>query len=240
MTGCKENCDFNKWDFSAHKANKYELERRSNVGAKRCCNNMVKDGDQITYEEQINKDHKQTEDTLPPKHSRKLPTTRCDDFFMGRHLQEVLNVKDNEIRKLDLNSYLLKILHNNVQHLNNKLQEISMLLSVGNINVDILCYNEHRLREDKLSNIYTDQFRFVSNLSRSSRNCGGSGIFVTYFLQTKYVKYRKELASKNTFELAAVKLLDFNYISHILIISTHTPTLLYHSFISEECEKHRY
>ena len=38
------------------------------------------------------------------------------------------------------------------------------MLSFGNINVDVLCSTEHWLREDQLSSVYIDQFRFVGSL----------------------------------------------------------------------------
>ena len=52
----------------------------------------------------------------------------------------------------------------------------------------------------------------MSSFSRSSRNSGGSGIFVRNFLHTKDVDYLKELGSENTSELSAVELIDFNLI----------------------------
>jgi len=60
-------------------------------------------------------------------------------------------VKDIETSKQDLNSYDLKILHHNVQSLNNTVLEISILLSFDSLNVDVLCFTEHWLREDPLN-----------------------------------------------------------------------------------------
>ena len=48
---------------------------------------------------------------------------------MARHQCESLSVKDTEISKLDIHLYGLKILHHNVQSLNNELLEISIFLS---------------------------------------------------------------------------------------------------------------
>jgi hypothetical protein len=45
--------------------------------------------------------------------------------------------------KRDLNSYDLKILHNNVQSLDGKVLEISNLLSVYILNFDFLCFTKH-------------------------------------------------------------------------------------------------
>jgi hypothetical protein len=86
------------------------------------------------------------------------------------------------------------------------------LLSCDNVNVDVLCFTEHWLREDQLSSVYIDQFRLVISFSRSSRNGRWSGIFVRNFLCTKDVDYLKGLGSANAFELSPVELLDFNFI----------------------------
>jgi hypothetical protein len=56
--------------------------------------------------------------------------------------------------KQDLNSYDLKIVHNNVQSLDSKVLETSILLSFYILNFDFLCFIEHWLREDPLNNVY--------------------------------------------------------------------------------------
>jgi len=57
---------------------------------------------------------------------------------MAGQQHESRNGKDIETSKIDLNSYELKILHYNVQSMNNKIPEISILLSFDNINVDVV------------------------------------------------------------------------------------------------------
>jgi len=44
-------------------------------------NNVDKDGDQITHEEQAKTDQEQKEDKLPSEWARRLPTTRHDNFL---------------------------------------------------------------------------------------------------------------------------------------------------------------
>ena len=70
---------------------------------------------------------------------------------MAENQHETLNVKDAETSELDLNLYVLKILHFNVQRFNNNLLQISISLRFGNINVDVLCFTEQWLKE-KLTN----------------------------------------------------------------------------------------
>ena len=86
-----------------------------------------------------------------------------------------------------------------MQCLNNKLLEISILLSFDDISVYVLYFTEHWLRENQLGSVYIDQFKLVSSFSRSSRNGKGSGSFVRNILHTKEVEYLKGLGSENTF-----------------------------------------
>ena len=50
-------------------------------GANTVNNNVDKEGDLIIHEEQANRDQEQKEDKLPLKRTRRLPTTRHDDFL---------------------------------------------------------------------------------------------------------------------------------------------------------------
>jgi len=97
---------------------------------------------------------------------------------MAGQENETLNVKVTDTSTLNLKSHELKILHHNVQSLNNKLLELSISLSIDDINADILCFTEHWLRENQLNSVHIDQFKLVSSFSRSIRTGGGSSIFV--------------------------------------------------------------
>jgi hypothetical protein len=145
---------------------------------------------------------------------------------MDRFQQEVINVDDNVGNRKDFNSYALKILHHNVQIVSNNLLELSILLSLYYINVDILCFTEHWLMEEQIKLLNIDQLKLVSNFSRFSSNYGGSCIFVQKDLHTKEVNYLKGIGSDKVFELSVVELLDFNftlacvyiYIGHLMEI----------------------
>jgi primase-polymerase (primpol)-like protein len=101
-------------------------------------NNMDKDGGQITHEEQVKKDQDQNEDKLPSQEDYLVQDVI---IFMARQQHESLNRKDIETSKIDLNSCELKILHYNVQSMNDKLLGIYILLSFDNINVDVVLLN---------------------------------------------------------------------------------------------------
>jgi hypothetical protein len=55
------------------------------------------------------------------------------------------------------NSNNLKVLHYNIQSLNNKTLELSLFLHDNDIMIDVLCFTEHRLSMDQISFINVDQ-----------------------------------------------------------------------------------
>jgi hypothetical protein len=74
---------------------------------------MDKDGSQIIHEEQL-KDQDQNEDKLPSKWSRRLLTTRRDNFLWSDSNMNHYTGKILKTSKLNLNSNELEILHYNL------------------------------------------------------------------------------------------------------------------------------
>ena len=60
-----------------------------------------------------------------------------------------------------------------------------MILTVDNRNVNILCFTDHWLLEDQMNVLNIDQFRLVSNFSRSYSTSGGSCVFTKNTIQIK-------------------------------------------------------
>jgi hypothetical protein len=96
--------------------------------------------------------------TLRVSHSNKdneiVNTLETLDFY--KKAGEVMNFND----------YSIRLLHHNVQSLNSKLLDITMMLIVDSLNVNILCFTEHWLLEDQMNVLNIDQFRLVSSFSR--------------------------------------------------------------------------
>jgi hypothetical protein len=78
----------------------------------------------------------------------------------------------------------LKVLHHNVQSLQNKLYELSVLLAYKDMSMDILCFTEHWMSIDQIHSISLEHYQLASNFSRSSRKGSGSCIFVINEIRT--------------------------------------------------------
>jgi hypothetical protein len=113
---------------------------------------------------------------------------------------------------MNINEYKIRLLHHNVQSLNNKLLDIAVMLMVDNLNVNILCFTEHWLLEAQMKAIHINYFRLVSNFSRNGSTSGGSCIFVRNNIENKEVEYLKRLRKEKTFEISAVELSDIDTI----------------------------
>jgi len=128
---------------------------------------------------------------------------------MDMFTPEIINVNDKVGNRRDFNSYVLTILHHNVQSLSNKLFNLTILLNSDLIHLDILCFTEHLLMENQTRVLNTDHFKLVSNFSRFSSNHGGLSNFVGKDCRTKEVNYLKRIGSEKVFEMSIVQLLDF-------------------------------
>jgi hypothetical protein len=81
---------------------------------------------------------------------------------MDQFLQNIAKSDTNVSNKKDLNSSEIVILHHNIQSLSNKLLELDILLQSYLTNVNILCFTEHWLKEDKLKLTNISHFNLVS------------------------------------------------------------------------------
>ena len=113
---------------------------------------------------------------------------------------------------MNFNEYEIRLLHHNVQSLNNKLLDIPVMLTTENLNVNILCFKEHWLLEAQMKVQNIDYFRLVSNFSRNQSSSGGSCIFIRNNVETKEVEYLRGLGKEKVFEISAVELSDIDTI----------------------------
>jgi hypothetical protein len=78
------------------------------------------------------------------------------DFFLDSHQQKTIKVEEEGKTKQKLKPEVVSILHHNVQSINNKLLELTVLLQSELADVDVLCLSEHWLREEYIKLISTD------------------------------------------------------------------------------------
>jgi hypothetical protein len=86
------------------------------------------------------------------------------------------------------------------------------MLTVDNLNLNILCFTEHWLLEDQMNVINIDQFRLVSKFCRRNSTSGGSCLFTRNTIQTKEVNYLSGLGREKIFEMSAAELSDLSTI----------------------------
>ena len=99
---------------------------------------------------------------------------------------ETCDLYNNEVRVKNIREFELRILHHNVQSLYNKLLHIKMMLTIDNLNANMLCLTEHWLCEDQMNVLNIHQFKLVSKFCRSSSASGGP-----VFLRKILYKQRK-------------------------------------------------
>jgi hypothetical protein len=75
---------------------------------------------------------------------------------MDRFQPKIINVDDMVRNTKDFHSYVLTVLHHNVQSLSNKLLQICILLNSDFIHADILCLTEYWLMEEEMRVLDTD------------------------------------------------------------------------------------
>jgi len=141
------------------------------------------------------------------------PILKVSHFSRDNEIVNTTETHDlyNKIGQIkNFNDYAL-ILHHNVQSLNNKLLDIAMMLTVDNLNVNILCCTEHWLLEEQMNVLNIHQFRLVSNFSSYSTS-EGSCIFTINTIQTKEINYLSGLGSVKVFLMFVVELSNFGTI----------------------------
>jgi len=72
------------------------------------------------------------------------------------NLTDTHNLYDETGSDMNSNEYGIRLLHHNVQSLNNKLLDITIMLTARNLNVNILCFTEHWLSEVQMNVLNTD------------------------------------------------------------------------------------
>ena len=95
---------------------------------------------------------------------------------MAKHLNLSVSIKSCDSKTRNFKSRVLKILHQNVQSLPNKLLDLSLFLTTDVVDIDILCFTEHWLKFEQKNSIHIDQFKLISSFHRTTKKVEGPGI----------------------------------------------------------------
>jgi hypothetical protein len=92
---------------------------------------------------------------------------KVSQFVKGNALVNITNTRDlyNETGcVMNSNECEIRLLHRNVQSLNNKLLDIAIMLIADNLNVNILRSTEHWSSEVQMNVLNIEYFRLVSTV----------------------------------------------------------------------------
>jgi len=142
------------------------------------------------------------------------PALTVSQFIKVNELANLTNIHDlhNETGCVrNSNEYEIRLLHHNVQSLNNKLLNIAIMLPAENLNVILLCSTEQWLSEVHINVLNTDYFRLVSNFSKVTVH-RENRVFARNTTETKEVNFLREMGIEKVSKLSAVELSDIDTI----------------------------
>ena len=87
------------------------------------------------------------------------------------NILETCDSYNNEGQVKNIREFELRILHHNVQSFNNKLLDIKMMLTIDNLNANILCFIEHWLLEDQMNMLYACNYRCSTYIHAYTGKC---------------------------------------------------------------------
>ena len=111
-----------------------------------------------------------------------------------------------ELKRLDKSKTMNNIIlyHQNVQSLNNKIDELSVILHTNYIGPHFVCFSEHHLKETELSKISFDGYTLASGYCRENSLGGGVCIFKKKNLAYQIIDLSKYYCEK-VLEICAVR-----------------------------------
>lgn len=127
----------------------------------------------------------------------------------------VSGIADKKIENSKRRSHNIRLLHQNIAGLLNKLSSIELCLNELNNSskgIHILCFSETFVKADNEVNVCIHDFVLASSYSRKNERRGGVCILIKHFLEYKIIQLCKEMSVDKIFECCGIEIPLYNCI----------------------------
>jgi hypothetical protein len=104
----------------------------------------------------------------------------------------------NAFNKKTSHCHVESVLHQNVQSLKKRVLELDALLQTELSYVNVLCFTEHRQKEQQIVYMNFMQFKQANSVCRVTSDNGGACIYVKKCLETNEVTYFQDMNKEKT------------------------------------------
>ena len=103
----------------------------------------------------------------------------------------------------------IRVLHQNICSLRNKVTELEVWLNSELKQVDVICFTEHWLNHAMLNSTNISNFKLASAFCRKSSAHRGSCIYVKENIIIREIDYFTSLSEEKNFEISLINLVDY-------------------------------
>ena len=133
------------------------------------------------------------------------------DTSSYEHFNLKLNNNSN-YNRIKLSNKNVKVMHLNIQSLNNKLIDIELLLNNLDNEIDILCIDEHWLTSAQLESAFLRYYKVANAFCRTQLKHGGTLIYVKESMNIKPLAIINEFNVEQVFECCGIHVIDLNIV----------------------------